>query len=161
MTRLPPSRYLAVGREVCQGGNARPWACVLLPPASASGSPKVTSSSSSRVQDAEVDVFRDVTFYIYVSLVLIQLVLSCFSDRSPLFSETINDPVSVITEARVCVREKYRARPAGTDGAFVLSQWHPPGISLIPPPPNAWRRVVASSPRKGGRTELSTQLGWG
>ncbi|KAK2493984.1 hypothetical protein MC885_018300, partial [Smutsia gigantea] len=37
-------------------------------------------------------MFRDVTFYIYFSLVLIQLVLSCFSDRSPLFSETIKDP---------------------------------------------------------------------
>ena len=59
------------------------------------------------VQDARVDVFRDVTFYIYFSLVLIQLVLSCFSDRSPLFSETINDPVSVITDehrdTHVCV----------------------------------------------------------
>lgn len=43
-------------------------------------------------EDATVDVFRDVTFYIYSFLVLIQLVLSCFSDRSPLFSETINDP---------------------------------------------------------------------
>ncbi|KAF5918368.1 hypothetical protein HPG69_011808 [Diceros bicornis minor] len=41
---------------------------------------------------ADVDVFRDVTFYIYFSLVLIQLVLSCCSDRSPLFSEIINDP---------------------------------------------------------------------
>ncbi|XP_053069306.1 multidrug resistance-associated protein 1 isoform X4 [Acinonyx jubatus] len=43
-------------------------------------------------EGAEIDVFRDVTFYIYFSLVLIQLVLSCFSDRSPLFSETIHDP---------------------------------------------------------------------
>ncbi|XP_053528129.1 multidrug resistance-associated protein 1 isoform X1 [Artibeus jamaicensis] len=43
-------------------------------------------------EDAEVDVFRDVTFYIYFCLVLIQLILSCFSDRSPLFSETVNDP---------------------------------------------------------------------
>ncbi|XP_004373344.1 multidrug resistance-associated protein 1 [Trichechus manatus latirostris] len=43
-------------------------------------------------EDAQVDVFRDVTFYIYFSLVLVQLVLSCFSDRSPLFSETVNDP---------------------------------------------------------------------
>ncbi|XP_045427222.1 multidrug resistance-associated protein 1 isoform X1 [Pipistrellus kuhlii] len=43
-------------------------------------------------EDTTVDVFRDVTFYIYSFLVLIQLVLSCFSDRSPLFSETINDP---------------------------------------------------------------------
>ncbi|XP_058142363.1 multidrug resistance-associated protein 1 isoform X1 [Dasypus novemcinctus] len=43
-------------------------------------------------KDAGVNVVRDVTFYIYFSLVLIQLVLSCFSDRSPLFSETINDP---------------------------------------------------------------------
>nr|XP_044603416.1 multidrug resistance-associated protein 1 [Equus asinus] len=43
-------------------------------------------------EDADVDVFRDVTFCLYSSLVLIELVLSCFSDRSPLFSETINDP---------------------------------------------------------------------
>nr|XP_036847848.1 multidrug resistance-associated protein 1 isoform X4 [Manis javanica] len=43
-------------------------------------------------EDSGVDVFRDVTFYIYFSLVLIQLVLSCFSDQSPLFSETIKDP---------------------------------------------------------------------
>uniref|UniRef100_A0A7N5JPI8 Multidrug resistance-associated protein 1 n=1 Tax=Ailuropoda melanoleuca TaxID=9646 RepID=A0A7N5JPI8_AILME len=42
-------------------------------------------------EDAEIDVFRDVTFYIYFSLVLMQLVLSCFSDRPPLFSETIHD----------------------------------------------------------------------
>ncbi|XP_058536855.1 multidrug resistance-associated protein 1 isoform X1 [Ochotona princeps] len=41
---------------------------------------------------AQVDLFRDLTFYIYCFLVLVQLVLSCFSDRSPLFSETINDP---------------------------------------------------------------------
>ncbi|XP_073071630.1 multidrug resistance-associated protein 1 isoform X5 [Manis javanica] len=43
-------------------------------------------------EDSGVDIFRDVTFYIYFSLVLIQLVLSCFSDQSPLFSETIKDP---------------------------------------------------------------------
>ncbi|XP_030780788.1 multidrug resistance-associated protein 1 isoform X2 [Rhinopithecus roxellana] len=41
--------------------------------------------------DAQVDLFRDITFYVYFSLVLIELVLSCFSDRSPLFSETIHD----------------------------------------------------------------------
>ncbi|XP_048187708.1 multidrug resistance-associated protein 1 [Perognathus longimembris pacificus] len=41
---------------------------------------------------AQVDVFRDATFYIYFTLVLAQLVLACFSDRAPLFSETINDP---------------------------------------------------------------------
>ncbi|XP_055221298.2 multidrug resistance-associated protein 1 isoform X4 [Gorilla gorilla gorilla] len=43
-------------------------------------------------QDAQVDLFRDITFYVYFSLLLIQLVLSCFSDRSPLFSETVHDP---------------------------------------------------------------------
>ncbi|XP_010369173.2 multidrug resistance-associated protein 1 isoform X1 [Rhinopithecus roxellana] len=42
-------------------------------------------------EDAQVDLFRDITFYVYFSLVLIELVLSCFSDRSPLFSETIHD----------------------------------------------------------------------
>lgn len=51
-------------------------------------------------------MFRDATFYVYFSLVLIQLVLSCFSDRLPLFSETVNDPVSVITgTASVSERE--------------------------------------------------------
>uniref|UniRef100_A0A8C3YH35 Multidrug resistance-associated protein 1 n=1 Tax=Catagonus wagneri TaxID=51154 RepID=A0A8C3YH35_9CETA len=43
-------------------------------------------------EGAVTDVFRDVTFCIYCSLVLIQLVLSCFLDRAPLFSETIHDP---------------------------------------------------------------------
>ncbi|XP_051062713.1 multidrug resistance-associated protein 1 isoform X2 [Phodopus roborovskii] len=42
-------------------------------------------------KDAQVDVFRDTTFYMYFSLVLVQLVLSCFSDSSPLFSETVHD----------------------------------------------------------------------
>ncbi|ERE87912.1 multidrug resistance-associated protein 1 [Cricetulus griseus] len=41
--------------------------------------------------DAQVDVFRDTTFYMYFTLVLVQLVLSCFSDSSPLFSETVHD----------------------------------------------------------------------
>uniref|UniRef100_A0A8C0H658 Multidrug resistance-associated protein 1 n=1 Tax=Chelonoidis abingdonii TaxID=106734 RepID=A0A8C0H658_CHEAB len=39
----------------------------------------------------EVDVFRYVTFYSYFVLVLIQLILSCFPERPPLFSETVND----------------------------------------------------------------------
>ncbi|XP_053133014.1 multidrug resistance-associated protein 1-like [Hemicordylus capensis] len=42
--------------------------------------------------DAEVDVFRYITFYIYFTLVLIQLVLSCFPERPPLFSETVRVP---------------------------------------------------------------------
>ncbi|XP_031219019.1 multidrug resistance-associated protein 1 isoform X2 [Mastomys coucha] len=43
-------------------------------------------------KDAQVDVFRDSTFYLYFTLVLVQLVLSCFSDCPPLFSETVHDP---------------------------------------------------------------------
>ncbi|OBS72248.1 hypothetical protein A6R68_13179, partial [Neotoma lepida] len=46
-------------------------------------------------KDAQVDMFRDTTFYVYFTLVLVQLVLSCFSDSSPLFSETVHDLVSV------------------------------------------------------------------
>uniref|UniRef100_A0A674KAE7 Multidrug resistance-associated protein 1 n=1 Tax=Terrapene triunguis TaxID=2587831 RepID=A0A674KAE7_9SAUR len=42
---------------------------------------------------AEVDVFRYITFYSYFVLVLIQLILSCFPERPPLFSETVNDPI--------------------------------------------------------------------
>ncbi|XP_062999456.1 multidrug resistance-associated protein 1-like [Elgaria multicarinata webbii] len=41
---------------------------------------------------ATVDVFRYVTFYIYFTLVLIQLILSCFPERPPLFSETVHVP---------------------------------------------------------------------
>ncbi|XP_033614349.1 multidrug resistance-associated protein 1 isoform X3 [Fukomys damarensis] len=43
-------------------------------------------------ESAKVSLFRDTTFYVYFFLVLIQLVLACFSDRLPLFSESINDP---------------------------------------------------------------------
>ncbi|KAE8579699.1 hypothetical protein XENTR_v10024156 [Xenopus tropicalis] len=42
--------------------------------------------------DAQIDVFRDTTFYIYFLLVLVELILSAFPDRPPLFSERVNDP---------------------------------------------------------------------
>ncbi|XP_010079777.1 PREDICTED: multidrug resistance-associated protein 1, partial [Pterocles gutturalis] len=41
---------------------------------------------------AEVDKFRFVTFCIYFILLLVQLILCCFPERPPLFSETVNDP---------------------------------------------------------------------
>ncbi|XP_061455661.1 multidrug resistance-associated protein 1-like isoform X1 [Rhineura floridana] len=50
---------------------------------------KIIHASST---DSGVDVFRYITFYIYYTLVLIQLILSCFSERPPLFSETIHVP---------------------------------------------------------------------
>ncbi|XP_056392341.1 multidrug resistance-associated protein 1 isoform X2 [Hyla sarda] len=42
--------------------------------------------------DASIDVFRDVTFYMYFLLVLVELVLAAFPDHPPLFSERVNDP---------------------------------------------------------------------
>ncbi|KAM5227272.1 multidrug resistance-associated protein 1 isoform 2-T2 [Ctenodactylus gundi] len=50
---------------------------------------RVTNALKEGIQ---ADLFRNVTFYTYVSLVLVQLVLACFSDRAPLFSEAVNDP---------------------------------------------------------------------
>ncbi|XP_061330239.1 multidrug resistance-associated protein 1 isoform X5 [Pezoporus flaviventris] len=41
---------------------------------------------------AEVDAFRYATFCIYFILLLVQLILCCFPERPPLFSETVNDP---------------------------------------------------------------------
>ncbi|KFQ30724.1 Multidrug resistance-associated protein 1, partial [Merops nubicus] len=41
---------------------------------------------------AEVYAFRNVTFCIYFVLLLVQLILCCFPERPPLFSETVNDP---------------------------------------------------------------------
>ncbi|KAG9477059.1 hypothetical protein GDO78_002449 [Eleutherodactylus coqui] len=41
---------------------------------------------------ASIDLFRDVTFYIYFLLVLVELVLSAFPDKPPLFSERVSDP---------------------------------------------------------------------
>ncbi|KAM4656290.1 multidrug resistance-associated protein 1 isoform 2-T2 [Amazona ochrocephala] len=40
---------------------------------------------------AEVDAFRYATFCIYFILLLVQLILCCFPERPPLFSETVND----------------------------------------------------------------------
>uniref|UniRef100_A0A663N781 Multidrug resistance-associated protein 1 n=1 Tax=Athene cunicularia TaxID=194338 RepID=A0A663N781_ATHCN len=39
-----------------------------------------------------VDAFRYATFCIYFILLLVQLILCCFPERPPLFSETVNDP---------------------------------------------------------------------
>ncbi|XP_051630728.1 multidrug resistance-associated protein 1 isoform X1 [Manacus candei] len=41
---------------------------------------------------AEVDTFRYVTFCIYFVLLFAQLILCCFPEQPPLFSETVNDP---------------------------------------------------------------------
>uniref|UniRef100_A0A663N3T8 Multidrug resistance-associated protein 1 n=1 Tax=Athene cunicularia TaxID=194338 RepID=A0A663N3T8_ATHCN len=42
--------------------------------------------------DVSVDAFRYATFCIYFILLLVQLILCCFPERPPLFSETVNDP---------------------------------------------------------------------
>ncbi|MFT7798876.1 multidrug resistance-associated protein 1-like isoform X1 [Arapaima gigas] len=44
-------------------------------------------------EDPNVDRFRFTTFYIYWTLVLVELVLNCLSDKPPFFSKTVNDPV--------------------------------------------------------------------
>uniref|UniRef100_A0AAQ5Y2C9 Multidrug resistance-associated protein 1 n=1 Tax=Amphiprion ocellaris TaxID=80972 RepID=A0AAQ5Y2C9_AMPOC len=41
--------------------------------------------------DQMVSVWRYTTFYIYYALLLVALVLSCFTDRPPLFSQTVKD----------------------------------------------------------------------
>ncbi|XP_063790448.1 multidrug resistance-associated protein 1 isoform X2 [Pseudophryne corroboree] len=41
---------------------------------------------------ASIDVFRDVTFYTYFLLVMVELILAAFPDQPPLFSERVNNP---------------------------------------------------------------------
>ncbi|NXM50901.1 MRP1 protein, partial [Gymnorhina tibicen] len=41
---------------------------------------------------ADEDAFRYVTFFIYFVLVSVELILCCFPEQPPLFSETVNDP---------------------------------------------------------------------
>nr|XP_056722202.1 multidrug resistance-associated protein 1-like [Euleptes europaea] len=41
---------------------------------------------------ADIDAFRFATFYIYFILVLLQLILSCFAERPPLFSKVVHVP---------------------------------------------------------------------
>lgn len=60
----------------------------------------------------------------------------------------------------MCERELYRARPAGADGAFALSQWLPSAV-LFHPPPKRPETSDSIRPRAGGGTELSSQLGQG
>uniref|UniRef100_A0AAQ6AG73 Multidrug resistance-associated protein 1 n=1 Tax=Amphiprion ocellaris TaxID=80972 RepID=A0AAQ6AG73_AMPOC len=45
--------------------------------------------------DQMVSVWRYTTFYIYYALLLVALVLSCFTDRPPLFSQTVKDSVNL------------------------------------------------------------------
>ncbi|XP_069761773.1 multidrug resistance-associated protein 1 isoform X2 [Narcine bancroftii] len=54
--------------------------------------PKLRSNIMAAVQqDPLRDIFREVTFYVYFALVVIELILCCKSDRPPLFSEYIKD----------------------------------------------------------------------
>ncbi|XP_061080827.1 multidrug resistance-associated protein 1 isoform X2 [Conger conger] len=43
-------------------------------------------------QPSDVDAFRYSTFYIYFTLLLLSLLLSCLSDSPPLFSQVVRDP---------------------------------------------------------------------
>uniref|UniRef100_A0A8C1FVC7 Multidrug resistance-associated protein 1 n=1 Tax=Cyprinus carpio carpio TaxID=630221 RepID=A0A8C1FVC7_CYPCA len=42
-------------------------------------------------EPASVNVFKYTTFYIYYTMLLISLILACFSDRPPLFSQAVRD----------------------------------------------------------------------
>ncbi|KAJ8363811.1 hypothetical protein SKAU_G00126420 [Synaphobranchus kaupii] len=43
-------------------------------------------------KDAITDELRFTTFYLYFGLILIELILSCFNERPPLFSSVVTDP---------------------------------------------------------------------
>uniref|UniRef100_A0A8C7QHP7 ATP-binding cassette, sub-family C (CFTR/MRP), member 3 n=1 Tax=Oncorhynchus mykiss TaxID=8022 RepID=A0A8C7QHP7_ONCMY len=61
------------------------------------------------------DKLRFITFYIYFSLVVSQLILCCFSEKPPLFSNVDTDPVSLShththTHTHVCYKNPLEAK---------------------------------------------------
>lgn len=48
----------------------------------------------SRLQSEVTDKLRFTTFYFYFALVVCELVLCCFNEKPPLFSNVVTDPVS-------------------------------------------------------------------
>lgn len=47
------------------------------------------------MQDEVEDKLRFTTFYLYFAFVMAELILSCFNEKPPLFSNVVTDPVSV------------------------------------------------------------------
>lgn len=47
------------------------------------------------MQDEVKDKLRFTTFYMYFGLVVAELILSCFNEKPPLFSNMVTVPVSV------------------------------------------------------------------
>lgn len=47
------------------------------------------------IQGEVKDKLRFTTFYMYFSLMVAELILSCFNEKPPLFSNVVTDPVSV------------------------------------------------------------------
>ncbi|XP_026871524.2 multidrug resistance-associated protein 1 isoform X1 [Electrophorus electricus] len=56
-------------------------------------------------EPATVNVFKYVTFYVYYALLLISLVLSCFTDQPPLFSSSVKDS-ELCPESGACFLSK-------------------------------------------------------
>ncbi|XP_051876833.1 multidrug resistance-associated protein 1 isoform X2 [Pristis pectinata] len=54
--------------------------------------PKLRSNIMASIyQEPLIDIFREVTFYIYFALVVIEFILCCITDHPPLFSEYVKD----------------------------------------------------------------------
>ncbi|XP_030195268.1 canalicular multispecific organic anion transporter 2 isoform X1 [Gadus morhua] len=53
---------------------------------------KILQASSTEPGSEPPDKLRFTTFYLYFSLVLLELILSCFNEKPPLFSTVVTDP---------------------------------------------------------------------
>lgn len=47
------------------------------------------------MQDEVKDKLRFTTFYMHFGFLVVELILSCFNEKPPLFSNVVTDPVSV------------------------------------------------------------------
>uniref|UniRef100_A0A672Q4D1 ABC-type glutathione-S-conjugate transporter n=1 Tax=Sinocyclocheilus grahami TaxID=75366 RepID=A0A672Q4D1_SINGR len=96
---------------------------------------------------AENDKLRFTMFYIYFGLTLLQLILSCFNEKPPLFSSVVTDPVSLYVILFYSMAIKGYKSPLENKDLWSLNK-HDSSELVVPNLLNEWE--VEKSKAKAG-----------